>query len=211
MPDGIERMSWYDRHVLPRLLDLAMRHREVTRYRLQLIPRARGAVLEIGIGSGLNLPFYTADVQTLDGIDPSPELLAIAQQRTGATRSPVELHAGNAEALPFEPQSFDTIVTTFTLCSVAEPRAAVLQMRRVLKPGGRLLFAEHGLAQDSRVAAWQRRLNPVWKKFAGGCNLDRNIAELLQQGGFEISDLRREYANGPRVMSFVYSGEARAG
>jgi ubiquinone/menaquinone biosynthesis C-methylase UbiE len=204
-------MGWYDRHVFPRLLDLAMRHREVTRYRSQLIPRARGAVLEIGIGSGLNLRFYTADVQKLDGIDPSAELLAIAQQRAAATRVPVELHTGNVEALPFEPHSFDTIVTTFTLCSVAEPDDALLQMRRVLKRGGRLLFAEHGLARDTRVAAWQRRLNPIWKKFAGGCNLDRNIDELLQRGGFEISDLRREYANGPRVMSFVYSGEARAG
>jgi ubiquinone/menaquinone biosynthesis C-methylase UbiE len=204
-------MSWYDRHVLPRLLDLAMRHREVTRYRLELVPRARGAVLEIGVGSGLNLPFYGPQVQKLDGIDPSPELLAIAGTRTAAASMPVELHAADAQALPFEPHSFDTVVTTFTLCSVAGPQAALLEMRRVLKPGGRLLFAEHGLAQDTRVATWQRRLNPLWKKVAGGCNLDRNIDELLQQGGFEISELRREYANGPRVMSFVYSGEARTG
>lgn len=201
-------MSFYDRHILPRLLDLAMRNREVARYRAQIVPQARGTVVEIGIGSGLNLPFYGNAVDRLYGIDPSEELLRMAEKKARSTQFPVEFLAHSGEALPLENQSADTVITTFTLCTIPDPVKALQEMQRVLKPGGRLLFAEHGLAPDSSVERWQRRLNPVWSRIAGGCNLDRKIDKLIGAAGFSAIELESEYAKGPRLMSYIYAGQA---
>jgi ubiquinone/menaquinone biosynthesis C-methylase UbiE len=202
-------MSFYDRYVLPRLLDLAMRNSEVARYRARLVPRARGAVVEIGIGSGLNLPFYGGHVERLGGVDPSHELLAMTRKKTAGSSFPVELIARGAESLPLDAGSADCAVTTYRLCTIPQPLAALREVHRVLRPGGSIIFAEHGLAPDASVERWQHRLNPWWRRLAGGCNLDRRIDALLTAAGFEITEITREYARGPKPLAYVYSGIAR--
>ena len=203
-------MSFYQRFVLPRVIDLAMRASEVKRYRALLVPRAHGEVLEIGIGSGLNLPYYGADVRRVEGVDPSSELLGMARRRSGAAPFDVRLVASSAESLPLADGVFDCAVTTFTLCSVADPVAALRETRRALKPGGTLLFAEHGHAPDASVARWQDRLNPAWRRLAGGCNLNRRIDEIVAAAGFRVQRIDRGYARGPKALSYVYCGEAVA-
>ena len=202
-------MSLYDRYVLPRLLDLAMRNSEIARYRARLIPRARGVVLEIGIGSGLNLPFYEDSVERLVGIDPSHALLAMSRQKAGRAAFPVDLLPCGAERIPIPDGCADCAVTTFSLCTISDPLQALRETNRVLKPGGELLFAEHGLAPDNSVRRWQHRLNPCWSRLAGGCNLDRRIDALLMSSGFEIVEIERGYARGPKPLAYVYSGVAR--
>lgn len=203
-------MSFYARNIFPRLLDLAMRHREFTRFRERIVPQARGTVLEVGVGSGLNLPFYGSSVERLYALDPSEELLRMTGRKIEAAPFPVELVPQSAEALPLADQSIDTVVTTFTVCSIGEPLQALREMRRVLKPGGILLFAEHGLAPDLSVQRWQHRLNPLWTTISGGCNLDRNMNELIRAAGFSLTELTAAYARGPRVLAYVYSGSAAA-
>lgn len=202
-------MGFYDKWIFPRLVDVAMRNREATRLRAQIVPEARGAVLEIGVGSGLNLPFYGTGVERLYGLDPSEELLAMARKKTGAVAFPIELLAHSSEEIPLEDGCVDTVVTTWTLCSIADPVKALREMRRVLKPGGMLLFTEHGLAPEARVQGWQRRLNPLWSRISGGCNLNRKIDALIQASGFRIEELEKEYSKGPRVLSYMYCGRAR--
>ncbi|MBE0627919.1 MAG: class I SAM-dependent methyltransferase [Burkholderiales bacterium] len=202
-------MSLYDRWILPRALDLAMRNKEVTRHRAALVPGARGVVLEVGIGSGLNFPFYGPQVERFYAIDPSEALLRMARKRARSVSFPVEFFARSGEAIPIENHSVDTVVTTFTLCTIADPLAALREMRRVLKPAGRLLFAEHGLAPDASVRRWQHRCNPLWNRIAGGCNLDRKMDELIVTAGFRIAELTVEYAKGPRPLSYIYAGSAR--
>jgi ubiquinone/menaquinone biosynthesis C-methylase UbiE len=201
-------MGFYDRYILPRVIDLAMRASEVTRYRTLVVPRARGDVLEIGVGSGLNLPYYASAVRRLDAVDPSAELLAMTRRRSAGAPFAVELLATSAESLPIEDERFDCAVTTFTLCSIADPVAALREVRRVLKPGGTLLFAEHGLAPDAAVARWQTRINPLWRTIAGGCNLNRRIDEIVAAAGFALGAIDRGYARGPRALSYIYCGEA---
>lgn len=202
-------MSMYERWVLPLLIDLTMRNPEARRYREQLVPRARGRVLEIGIGSGLNLPYYGAEVERLYGLDPSERLLGMTRRRGAKMSFPVELVPASAEAIPLAERSVDTVVCTFTLCSVPDPRAALAEMRRVLRPDGALLFAEHGLAPDTSVQRWQRRLNPYWRAIAGGCNMDRKMDDLIRAAGFQVADASAEYTKGPRILSFVFAGSAR--
>jgi ubiquinone/menaquinone biosynthesis C-methylase UbiE len=166
-------------------------------------------VLEVGIGSGLNLRFYGPQVTGLVGLDPSRELLAMARRRAPAAPCPVTLTAGSAEALPFRDQSFDTLVVTWTLCSIPDAARALREMRRVLRPGGALLFVEHGRSSDPGVRAWQDRITPLWRRVAGGCHLNRPIDALIRAGGFGIRRLDRSYLRGPRVMTYLYRGEAR--
>ena len=201
-------MSLYTERIFPRLLDLAMKYREFTRYRERIVPRAQGTVLEIGVGSGLNLPFYGSRVERLYALDPSEALLRMTGRKMDAAPFPVELMSQPAESLLLADESIDTVVTTFTVCSIGEPLQALREMRRVLKPGGKLLFAEHGLAPDVSVQRWQHRLNPVWKKLSGGCNLDREMDVLIDAAGFRTRNISREYAKGPRLLSYVYAGEA---
>lgn len=204
-----EATGLYERFVLPRLIDLAMRSGEATRYRAATLAGAEGRVLEMGIGSGLNLPFYGAGVREIVGVDPSVELLRMAGPRAATARFPVSLVSCGGEDLPFEDASFDVAVTTWTLCSIKDAPAALAEMRRVLRPGGRLLFVEHGRAPDPGVVRWQTRLNPLWRRCAGGCNLDRPIAGLIAAAGFHIERLETGYARAPKPMGFMYQGSAR--
>jgi ubiquinone/menaquinone biosynthesis C-methylase UbiE len=200
----------YDRVVLPRLIHFAMSRDEVTRLRAACVPRARGVVLEVGIGSGLNVPLYTKDVTHLYGVDPSAPLLAMARARASAAPFPVELLNESAERVPLETASIDTAVVTWALCSIPNPQEALREMRRVLKPGGALIFVEHGLSPDARVRKWQNRLTPAWRRVTGGCHLNRPMDSLIREAGFAIAELRTEYVPGPRPMTFMYEGIAHA-
>ena len=202
-------MSMYSRYILPRLIDLGMRNAEVTAFRRQVVPGACGVVLEIGVGSGLNLSFYGSKVERVLAIDPSAELLGMARKRSDGAATRTHLVEASAEALPLTTASIDTAVMTFTLCSIRNPARALAEIRRVLKPSGELHFAEHGLAPEPTVQAWQHRLNPVWRRLAGGCNLDREMEHLIRSSGFHIVELHAAYAKGPRPMTYVYSGRAR--
>jgi ubiquinone/menaquinone biosynthesis C-methylase UbiE len=184
-----------------------MRNRDARRLRAAWIPQAQGEVLEVGIGSGRNLEFYTPAVQRVYGVDPSVELQRIARERTGKVR--VEFLTQTAEAeLPLSKSSIDTVVLTWTLCSIPNPLSALGEIRRVLKPSGRLIFIEHGRAADSDVVVWQDRLTPVWKHFTGGCHLNRRVDELIKDAGFQIVELTTSYLPGPRPMTFTYQGFA---
>ena len=200
----------YGRWVLPCLIDLAMRNKQVTRYRAKTVPAASGRVLEIGAGSGLNLPFYSAQVRHLYALDPSARLLQMAGKKQPRAGFPVEYLETSAEHIPLDSHSIDTVVSTWTLCSVPDAAQALREARRVLKPGGVLLFTEHGYAPEPGVQAWQRRLDPLWSRVAGGCHLDRRIDRLISDAGLEIMELENEYLKGPRPMTYTYSGQARA-
>lgn len=202
-------MGFYARHILPHVVDLAMRNKEMTRLRARWIPHARGEVLEIGIGFGLNLPFYSAQVQHVYGVDPSLELQRMAHKRA-ADRVKIDFLSQSAEEpLPLPHASIDTIVITWTLCSIPEPDKALQEVRRVLKPSGRLLFIEHGRSSDAGVVAWQDRLTPLWKRIAGGCHLNRTVDELIEAAGFQITELKTFYLPGPHPMTYTYQGLAR--
>jgi len=203
-------VGFYARHVLPRIINLAMRNKEITRLRQAWVPKASGDVLEIGIGSGMNLPFYSSEVKRVFGVDPSLELQRMARERATGRPVNVEFLSQSAEdPIPLPSESVDTIVMTWTLCSIPNAPKALEQMRRVLKPGGKLIFIEHGRAPDRGVAIWQDRLTPTWKRIGGGCHLNRKVDELITQAGFQITELRRFYLPGPRPMTYTYQGLAR--
>jgi len=179
------------------------------RQRQKIVPLARGHVLEIGIGSGLNLPYYDASqVTKLWGLDPSPEMTQIAQEAARSVSFDVEFIRLPGDAIPLEDHSVDTVVMTYTLCSIPETEPALRQIARVLRHGGKLLFCEHGAAPDANVRRWQDRMNPLWKRLGGGCQLNRAIPELIAQGGFQIEDLQTMYIPGWRPASFNYWGSA---
>jgi ubiquinone/menaquinone biosynthesis C-methylase UbiE len=203
--------GWYERRVLPWLLDLACGIRPFWRQRQKVVPLASGRVLEIGIGTGLNLAHYDkARVDQVVGLDPGVEMHPLVQRRADAAGIRVQLVALSAERIPFEDGLFDTVLSTYTLCTIPDPVAALKEMRRVLKPSGRLIFCEHGLARDASVRAWQRRLTPAWSRVAGGCQLDRDIPDLLQQAGFRCVDLQTGYLPGPRPLGYNFWGLAEA-
>jgi ubiquinone/menaquinone biosynthesis C-methylase UbiE len=203
--------SWYDTHVLPYLVDCACGLRAVRRQRNKVVPLARGRVLELGIGTGLNLEHYDkAHLERLVGVDPGLEMHPLARKRAARAGLAVELVGLSAEKLPFDANTFDAVLVTYALCTIPDPHAALLEARRVLKRGGRLLFCEHGLAPEPSIQRWQHRLTPLWATVAGGCHLDRNVPALLTDAGFQSRDLQAAYLPGPRILAYNYWGAAVA-
>jgi len=203
-------VSLYAKYLLPRLIDFAMSSKATTAERTRLIPLASGVVLEIGAGSMLNLPFYGPAVRKLYALDPSLELWRLGRGRVRNAPFPIEFVRSSAESIPVRDDTLDTVVSTWTLCTIPDPRAALEEIRRVLRPDGTLIFIEHGWSPDARVRAWQERLNPLWKRVAGGCNLDRQIEQLIGRAGFQISSLERGYGEGPKPFAYLYRGLARS-
>jgi SAM-dependent methyltransferase len=204
--------SLWQSYFVPRLICTFCAGPSIMKQRAKIVPLASGRVLELGIGGGLNLAFYDpARVSEVVGVDPSPELRARAEQAARPEGLAVSVRAGAAESLPFADARFDCVVCTFTLCSVASPGAAAAEARRVLKPGGRLLYCEHGLAPDADVVKWQRRLEPMWRPFAGGCHLTRPITAPIEAAGFSLGERKSMYLPGaPRWAGWNEWGEALA-
>ena len=202
-------MGLYARYVLPRVIDLACGAKPTMRQREKVVPQARGRVLEIGVGSGLNLPFYDPGrVTALWGLDPSPELWSLARSRVADVPLELEFLQAGAEDIPLAADSVDTVLVTYTLCSVVDVAPALKEIRRVLRGDGQLLFCEHGAAPDAGVRKWQDRINPFWQRLGGGCNLNRDIPALLEEAGFRIRVLETMYIPGWRPASFNYWGAA---
>lgn len=202
-------MSFYQRHVLPYLLHLVMRQKQLIPYRQRVISAAESRVLEVGIGSGLNLPLYGPCVRSVIGLEPSPELLRLARERARTGPAAIEFLEASAEAIPLDDRGVDTVVTTWTLCSIPDAVHALTEMRRVLKPGGALLFVEHGRAPEPGVARWQGRLDPLWSRVAGGCHLNSKIDHLISADGLRIDTLTNARLPGLRTHTFLYEGRAR--
>lgn len=200
-------MGFYQEHIVPHLVNLAMRNRELSPYRQRVLAAAEGRVLEVGIGAGPNLKFYPPRVKEILALEPSVKLITMAQRAAGKSAAVVFIEA-SAEAIPLEGSSVDTVVMTWTLCSIADASQALSEMRRVLKPSGQLLFVEHGQAPEESVRKWQDRLTPLWKRIAGGCHLNRPIPALLESAGFHITHLTTGYMKGPNPMTFHYEGSA---
>ena len=202
-------MHWYDRHILPWLIDFGCGLPMVQARRRALVPQARGKVLEIGMGTGRNLPFYDRSrITQLVGVDPALQMHSLAQRRSAQAGLDVELVGLTAERLPLPDESFDTVVCTYTLCSIAHPVAALREVWRVLKPGGQFLFCEHGRAPDAGVARWQRRIQPLWTPMMGGCHLDRDVPALLREAGLQ-AEVDQGYLPGPKLLTYHYWGRAR--
>ncbi len=199
----------YEKYILPRLIDAACSQPPMTELRSRYVSQARGKVLEIGIGSGLNLKHYGDAVESITGVDPAAELTAKARRRAEEITAPVEVLGISGESLDLDNNAFDTIVCTWTLCSIPNPYRAVDEMRRVLKPGGQLIFVEHGRSDDEGIAKWQRRIEPLWKIIGGGCHLTRRADELLVDGGFSITSRESGYVEGPKVAAFMVHAMAQ--
>lgn len=203
-------MGVYSELVLPQLVHFACGFKPIMRQREKIVPLAQGCVLEVGVGSGLNLPYYDArKVSKVIGLDPSPAMTRKAARKARSVRFDVQLINAPAERVPLASASIDTALVTYALCTIPETAAALREIRRVLKPGGRLVFCEHGLAPDANVRKWQDRITPAWKRFAGGCHLNRDIPALIEQGGFTISAMETMYLPGWRPATFNYWGVAQ--
>jgi ubiquinone/menaquinone biosynthesis C-methylase UbiE len=204
-------MGLYERYVLPRVIDLACSSKPNMKQREKVIPRAEGDVLEIGMGSGLNLSYYDrSKVNKVWGLEPSEGMRQLARRNPGGARLDLEMIDLPGEEIPLDDDSVDTVVITYTLCTIPDASKALAGMRRVLRPGGKLLFCEHGIAPDEGVAKWQNRLNTTWGVFAGGCNINRDIPRVLETGGFQVVDDERMYIPGIKVLSYNYWGSAVA-
>lgn len=200
--------TWYDTRIMPRMLDLACSLGPITAQRRKVVPRASGRVLEVGIGTGLNLPHYdVSKIEQLVGVEPAEHMHAVVVERSFDTGLPFQVMPGVAEELPLLAKSFDCVVCTYTLCSVRNPLRALAEIRRVLRPGGRLLLAEHGLAPSSATRAIQRVMDPVWSRLAGGCHLTRDVPALLKEAGFQPR-LESGYVTRPHALAFNVWGEA---
>ena len=203
-------MGFYDKYIMPRFINCACGSKPIMRQREKVVPQASGTVLEIGIGTGLNLPYYDARrVERLIGLDPSQESWELAAERAAHLEFDVEFIGLPGEQIPLEDESVDTVLVTFALCTIPDPIAALHGMARVLCPQGKLIFCEHGHAPDSGVSKWQDRINPMWRRIVGGCNLNRNIPQLLTQGGFAIDELEQMYLpSTPKIAGYNYWGSA---
>ncbi len=203
-------MGLYSKYVLPHVIKLAMGQKHIADQRAKVVPWAEGCVLEIGLGAGHNLAFYDPDkVSRVLALEPSEEMRRLAQPAVDSAPVEVEWITEPAETIPLEAASVDTVLTTFTLCTVGDTAQALGAMRRVLKPGGKLVFCEHGKAPEEAVRRWQNRINPLWKRIGGGCNLNRDIPALLEQAGFRIEGLETGYLpDAPRILAYNYAGTA---
>ena len=205
-------MPFYEDRILPHLVDFACSTKPTRKQREKVVPLAEGDVLEIGFGSGRNLPFYdAAKVRKIWGLEPSEGMRRKAAPLVEASRLDVEFIDLPGEEIPLEADSVDTVLVTYTLCTIPDVIAALEGMRRVLKTGGRLLYCEHGIAPDADVRRWQDRLNGTWSRFSGGCNINRDIPELIERGGFEITNDERMYIPGLRILTYNYWGSAKIG
>jgi ubiquinone/menaquinone biosynthesis C-methylase UbiE len=203
-------MGFYNDVILPKVCDLAMRNAQLRPYRERVIGAAEGRVLEIGIGSGRNLPFYRPQATELLALEPSPQLMAMARRALHPGLQ-VNFVEASAEAIPLDDHSVDTVVTTWTLCSIPDAAVALTEMRRILRPSGKLLFVEHGMAPDKNVRRWQDWLTPAWKRISGGCHLNRPIGVMIEGAGFRIDRVKTGYMPGPKAMAFMYEGSAWPG
>ena len=202
-------MGLYSRYILPKVVHFACGLKPNMRQREKVVPHARGRVLEVGIGSGLNLRFYdSTKVSKVWGLDPAPEMTRMAERAARSLPFEVEFIGLPGDEIPLEDDSIDTVLVTYTLCTIPDPIPALRQMSRVLRPGGELIFCEHGAAPDASVRRWQDRLNPLWQRLGGGCNLNRPIPALIEAGGFRIDNLDTMYIPGWRPASFNYWGTA---
>jgi ubiquinone/menaquinone biosynthesis C-methylase UbiE len=202
-------MGVYSDLILPCLCHLSMTNSRLLPYRQRTVSGAEGRVLEIGSGSGLNLPLYRHPVREVLAIEPSRRLIAMSEQRARNSTVPVTFLQTSAEELPFESMSFDVVVMTWTLCSIPRASEALSEIRRVLRANGRLLFVEHGRAPEERVRRWQDRVTPVWRRVSGGCHLNREIDRLIAHAGFDIQKMNTGYMPGPKMMTYLYEGSAR--
>jgi len=202
-------MNLYRRIIFPQLLDLALSGERMERYRRQLLAHVQGAVLEIGFGTGLNLSCYPEHIRKITGVDPNPGMGSLARRRIASSPIAVDWQVADAQELPFPSQSFDSVVSTWTLCSIPNVAKALREIRRVLRAGGKLFFLEHGLSEDPQVQRWQNCLNPIQKVIADGCNLNRDMARLIQGAGFRFEQLERFYMpDQPRFIGYTYQGIA---
>lgn len=202
-------MNLYRRVIFPQLLDLALSGERMERYRRQLLAHVQGAVLEIGFGTGLNLSCYPEHIRKITGVDPNPGMGSLARRRIASSPIAVDWQVADAQELPFPSQSFDSVVSTWTLCSIPNVAKALREIRRVLRAGGKLFFLEHGLSEDPQVQRWQNRLNPLQKVIADGCNLNRDMARLIREAGFRFEQLERFYmADQPKFIGYTYQGIA---
>jgi ubiquinone/menaquinone biosynthesis C-methylase UbiE len=202
-------MSLYEKYFLPKLLDFCCGMEGFNNKRSQIVPLAYGKVLEIGIGSGLNFEHYNfANIVEIIGVDPALSSIAIAKSRAAHCNSKISFIESSAESIDLTSSSFDCVVIGYSLCTIPNPLKALSEAHRLLKPKGCLLFLEHGLAPEKKIQNWQHRLTPAWKKICGGCNLNRNIEELIQDSGFKFEQLTKKYIKGPKIAAFQYYGKA---
>ena len=203
-------MSLYEKYVLPKFLNCACGSKPVSHQRKKVVPLAEGKVLEIGIGSGLNLPFYDkTKIDEIWGLDPSEELSVMAKQVANEESMEVKFISSGAEDIPLPDNYFDSVLVTYTMCTIPEVQRANQEIRRVLKDNGKMIFCEHGEAPDQNIRKWQNRINPLWGKLAGGCNINRKIPSLIQESGFDIIEMEEMYLpNTPRIAGYNYWGYA---
>ena len=204
-------MGFYDKYILPKFLNCACGTKPINYQREKIVPLAKGIVLDIGIGSGLNIPFYNkSNIDRLYGLDPSEKLLKIAKPLAKKNELEIEFLQCGAESIPLSDQSIDTVLITYTMCTIPDIKLSNSEIMRVLKPEGKLLFCEHGLAPDKNIVKWQRRINPIWNKIAGGCNLNRDIPKLITSSGFKILNMEEMYLpSTPKFAGYNYWGVAK--
>ena len=202
-------MNFYENYCLPHIINFVCGLKEIQKLREKVIPDAHGKVLEIGMGSGLNIPYYNAEkIELVWGLEPSEGMRKKAQSNLRQAPFEVRLLDLPSEEIPLNDNSVDTVVLTYTLCTIPDWQKALQQMRRVLKPDGKLIFCEHGEAPDENIRKWEERINPVWKKVVGGCNLGRPIPRFIEEGGFNIENIESHYLPGPKFAAYNYSGTA---
>jgi len=200
----------YENYVLPKMLNCCCSTKPISYQRKKIVPEASGTILEIGIGSGLNIPYYQkSKINKVIGLEPSEQLCKMAKKTADDNNFSIDFLVNGAEEIELPSNSIDTILLTYTLCSIPEPYIALKEIMRVMKSDGRILFCEHGIAPDEVVQKWQNRINPLWGKLFGGCNINRDIPNILKNGGFKINSLDKMYLpSTPKIVGYNYWGEA---